>query len=96
MFASNTTSIAGKISPFVLHVVVFQNRMTFFVKCGILVDFSHAHIAYIIENESLDFYCMNSLGINNLSLVCLCLAPKLDRIKDYEDSAFLRIARLLN
>lgn len=112
MFASNTTSITGKISPFVLHVAVCQRERNCF--CLLMLSFFgqvwhpcgfYPCMYYVIENENLEIFldlycgnkaCMNSLVINDLSSVCLCLAPKFDRIKHYKDSAFVRIAMLLN
>jgi len=39
---------------------------------------------------------MISLVINILSSVCLCLAPKFDRIKDYKVTGLVKIGRLVS
>lgn len=39
---------------------------------------------------------MISLEINILRSVCLCLAPKFERVKDYKNTDLVKTGRLLN
>lgn len=110
MFVFNTTSIAEKISPFVLRVVVCHREINCFCLLTLIflsrVTPLWILVMHVLCNRKLmfgnmvDLYCgnkacMNSLLINNLSSVCLCLAPKFDKIKDHKGTAFVRISRLL-
>lgn len=110
MFVFNTASIAEKISPFVLRVVVCHREINCFCLLTLIflsrVTPLWILVMHVLCNRKLmfgnmvDLYCgneacMNSLLINNLSSVCLCLAPKFDKIKDHKGTAFVRISKLL-